>query len=98
MNCGARLTEGLEETLDKRLDAFAEEIGELADQFGKKAEQVAKRIYEDIRDTSHRVGKKVEDTAKNIEKKLSPETKYCTNCGAGYYGAPRFCRDCGNKL
>lgn len=86
-SCGTRISPYDEDSFMKRIDDWGEEIGRAAERFGKKVEDVAKRVHDKVIDNTNR-----------LEKELKQNGEYCIKCGAKYYGEPNYCSKCGNKI
>jgi ribosomal protein L40E len=97
-SCGTKISVDDKDSFEKRIDEWGEEIGRSAERFGKKVEDVAKRVHEKVIES-------ISDNAKNSNKneglkdeELEKDVKYCIKCGAKYYGEANYCYKCGNKI
>lgn len=96
--CGTKISLYDDDSFEKKIEEFAEEIGRWGDRVGKKAEHIAKRIYDEVSGPKKSDVENSNGTEKLKEKELKPDAKYCIKCGAKYYGKPNFCYKCGNKI
>ena len=97
-SCGSKIWLPDNDSFEKRVEEYAEELGRLAERFGKKAEHVAKRIYDDVSGNNKPEDKKIKDSGKSKRKKIKQDGKYCVKCGAKYLGKPTYCSNCGKKI
>jgi uncharacterized membrane protein YvbJ len=93
--CGTRITPYDEDSFNKRIDDWGEEIGQTAERFGKKVEEVALRVHDKVLGTQNHDAKNSKDTKNVMEQQ---EAKYCIKCGKKYSGDPNYCNKCGNKI
>jgi hypothetical protein len=97
-SCGTKISPDDEDSFYNRIDEWGEEIGRSAERFGKKVEDVAKRVHDKVISSIERDAENSKGTGNLKEKEKKQDARYCIKCSAKYYGKPNFCNICGNKI